>query len=232
MDRPALKQQVRALVDLGVPEEEARHYTRRYAAQRIEELRALRQQAAAVRRAPSSAWGSQSQWKCPECGDSLVEKLNRSSGTAFLGCRRFPVCNYTDNKVSEKQVTYLVRLGLRESEARKLTRSQASKAITFLNDLRRDVPGLGRNHDPATPGQVGLLINLGVPRPVAERMNCDEAAETILNLLNENAKRHEPATLNQIEDLVWLGMRKEDAEKLTRPQAAKEIQVRYTRQSG
>jgi hypothetical protein len=29
---------------------------------------------------------------CPRCGGVMVERLNRSTGERFLGCRRFPQC--------------------------------------------------------------------------------------------------------------------------------------------
>jgi ssDNA-binding Zn-finger/Zn-ribbon topoisomerase 1 len=50
----------------------------------------------------------------------------------FLGCSRYPACQYIENpkKATMKQVNYLVQLGWDLNEAKKLTISQASDRIS------------------------------------------------------------------------------------------------------
>lgn len=33
---------------------------------------------------------------CPDCGRPLVERTNRNTGSAFLGCSRWPECTHTE----------------------------------------------------------------------------------------------------------------------------------------
>jgi restriction system protein len=33
---------------------------------------------------------------CPECGSALVERINRQNGSRFLGCRRWPECQHSE----------------------------------------------------------------------------------------------------------------------------------------
>lgn len=35
------------------------------------------------------------QLTCPDCGADLVVRTNRTTGSDFLGCNRFPECGYT-----------------------------------------------------------------------------------------------------------------------------------------
>lgn len=35
--------------------------------------------------------------KCPCCGGETVKRVNRYTGTAFYGCKRFPECSGTRN---------------------------------------------------------------------------------------------------------------------------------------
>jgi ssDNA-binding Zn-finger/Zn-ribbon topoisomerase 1 len=33
---------------------------------------------------------------CPECGATLVERVNRATNEPFLGCSRWPECKHTE----------------------------------------------------------------------------------------------------------------------------------------
>jgi len=33
---------------------------------------------------------------CPECGSPLVARRNKATDSEFLGCTRWPGCNYTE----------------------------------------------------------------------------------------------------------------------------------------
>ncbi|WP_149475936.1 topoisomerase DNA-binding C4 zinc finger domain-containing protein [Oceanobacillus polygoni] len=37
---------------------------------------------------------------CPWCGGMLVLKVNNSEQSIFIGCSKFPFCNYTRNDVN------------------------------------------------------------------------------------------------------------------------------------
>lgn len=37
------------------------------------------------------------QEKCPQCGSTLVTRVNRTNGRRFLGCSRYPACRFTEN---------------------------------------------------------------------------------------------------------------------------------------
>jgi ssDNA-binding Zn-finger/Zn-ribbon topoisomerase 1 len=42
---------------------------------------------------------------CPRCGGPMVERTNRQTGEAFLGCRRFPDCRGTRRLVNMSPVS-------------------------------------------------------------------------------------------------------------------------------
>jgi hypothetical protein len=76
---------------------------------------------------------------CPKCAaKGLKAELvwrrarDREIRGEFLGCSRYPECQYIDKakKATIKQVNYLVQLGLDANEARQLTISQASDRIS------------------------------------------------------------------------------------------------------
>ena len=70
----------------------------------------------------------------------------------FLACSRYPSCHYIDQKslgnlddtsharASPQQVSYLIKLGVPESEAKSLTEGEASRQIDKILSSRRRKP--------------------------------------------------------------------------------------------
>jgi ssDNA-binding Zn-finger/Zn-ribbon topoisomerase 1 len=49
---------------------------------------------------------------CPKCGGMMVRRTNRSNGSEFLGCSRYPDCTYTQPLPEDIKLREAGQIGL------------------------------------------------------------------------------------------------------------------------